>query len=278
MRWIRGFTLILCLGLGACHREAAAPAAAPTPGATLKIVGSSTMAPLVTELAQIFQTAQPGITVKVEAGGSGRGISEVRAGTTEIGMVARALTERERDLVGFAIARDGLAFIVHKDNKVTSLSAAQVRDIFSGRIANWKAVGGADAAIAVVARAEGRASTEVFTSHFGLDRTEIKSVAIANSNDDATRAIEGDRNAITFGSVGEAERKIEAGSPISLLGVDGVGASSENVRNGRYAVSRGLTLVTRSLPQGPAKQFIDFALSSRATPVIRKYDFVAYVD
>ena len=278
MRWITSFALVICFSLVACDRKDTAPEAAPTAGVTLKIVGSSTMTPLVSELAKHFQAAHPVVDIKVESGGSGRGISEVRAGTTDIGMVARALSDKERDLLGFAIARDGLGFIVHKDNEVRTLSTAQLRDIFSGRIVTWSAVGGADAKVAVIARAEGRASTEVFTRHFKLDRAQIKSVSTASDNDDATRAIERDRNAITFGSVGEAERKRDAGALIRLLKVDGVEASSENIRSGKYVLSRGLTLVTRSLPRGPAKEFIDFALSPQAVPLIRKYDFVAYVD
>ena len=278
MRKIAGFTLAVCLSLLGCQREETPRDAAAAGGVTLKLVGSSTMAPLVAELAKVFQASRPNVKLAVESGGSGRGVNEARAGTADIGMASRALTEKESDLVGFSIARDGICFIVHAENPVRAITTAQVRDIFAGRIANWKGVGGADAPISVVTRPQGYSSLEVFSEHLRVKADEIKASSAAGENDHAIKAVAADRNAITFVSVGEAERRAAAGEPIRLLTFDGIVATSENIRNGKYVLSRSLTLVTRSLPKGEAKAFIEFAMSPRAAPIIRKYDFVPYVD
>src|SRR5688572_17323905 len=75
---ITGFALLLCFSLGACHREETVPASAPATAATLKIVGSSTMAPLVSELARAFEAKHPHVRFTIESGGSGRGVDEAR--------------------------------------------------------------------------------------------------------------------------------------------------------------------------------------------------------
>ena len=272
-----GLTVLVACVLAACDRGPPKEQPFAETG-NLRLVGSSTMAPLVSQLATAFRAKHPGVTVQVESGGSGRGISEARAGKADIGMVSRALTQAERDLNGFSIARDGVSLIVHADNPVRALTAAQISGIFTGRIAAWDGVGGAQAPIEAITRPEGRSSLEVFSQHFKLPPAEIKAFSSAAENADAIKAVAANPKAITFVSVGEAERQAAAGVPIRLLDVDGIAASSENIRNGKYPLSRSLTLVTRTLPSGIPKAFVDFAMSYEAAPIIRKYDFVSYVD
>src|SRR5207245_11303884 len=107
----------------------------------LLITGSSTTAPLVSAIAKRFQLQHAGVSIDVQTGGSGRGLTDARHGKADIGMVSRALSEADRDLVGLPIARDGVAVIVHKDNPVRSLSDAQVMAIYTGKLTNWKQVG-----------------------------------------------------------------------------------------------------------------------------------------
>ena len=244
----------------------------------LTIMGSSTMAPLVIELAKVFQERNPGVAIDVKSGGSGVGISAAREGKADIGMASRALSDKERDLQGFAIARDGVSVVVHRDNPVQALNSAQVVGIFTGRIRNWKALGGGDAPITVINRAEGFSSLEVFTQYFEVNRADIKATITAAENDATYRALAADRNAITYVSVGESERRAAAGEPIKTLAIDGVAATSANVRAGKYGVVRSLTLITKGLPAGAAKNFIDYALSPQAAPIIRRHDFVTFAD
>ena len=244
----------------------------------LLLTGSSTMAPLVTEIARRFQTLHPGARVEVQMGGSGRGIADARQGKADIGMASRALTEKERDLQGFPIARDGVALVVHKTNPVQSLTDRQVVDIYSGKITNWKQLGGHEAPILVVKAEAGRSSSELFIHYFGIGYDDIKAQRVVGDNPARIELVIENPDALLYMSVGEAERKAQAGVPIKLLPVGGVAATNRNIRNGNFPISRPLTLVTRELPKGLARTFIEFALSSQVTDLVLAHDFVPYLD
>lgn len=244
----------------------------------LLVTGSSTMAPLVTAIAKRFQGLHPGVQVEVQMGGSGRGIADVRQGKADIGMVSRALAEAEQVFYGVPIARDGVAVVIHRDNPVPSLTDRQIADIYTGKITHWTQVGGADKPILLVKAEAGRSSTELFTHYFGVPYDDIKARQVVGDNPTRIKLLIENPNAILYVSVGEAERKAQAGVPIKLLPVAGVAATSKNIRSGDYPISRPLTLVTRELPKGLAKAFIEFSLSSEVTDLVLAHDFVAYLD
>lgn len=273
-----GFALMLCLLVCGCHRDDKPKDGAPAPGVTVKVVGATTISPLVSELAASFHARNPGIHIVVEEGGSTRGIEDTRAGRSDIGMVARALSDEERDLAGFSIARDGVCLIVNGDNPVNAITTVRGTDVLSGRVTSWRELGGTDARIDVITRPERRGALDLVSRHFGLRPQDIKAGSMAVDNDHAIKDVAADPNAITIVSIGEVERRAAAGVAIKPLILDGIAATSENVRNGRYPLARSLTLVTRTLPTGPTKAFVDFALSPDAAPVIRKYGFVAYIE
>ncbi|MBI1920883.1 MAG: phosphate ABC transporter substrate-binding protein [Geobacter sp.] len=244
----------------------------------LLFTGSSTMTPLMREIAKRFEAIHPNARIEVQAGGSGRGIADVRQGRADIGMASRPLTDAEQDLFGFAIARDGVCIIIHRDNPVKSLASRQVIDIFTGKTTNWKKVGGRDATITVLNATSGYSSAELFTHHFKINHSEIKAHQTVGDNPARIKAVSENPNAIVYVSVGEAERKAQGGAPIRLLPVDGVAATSRNVRSGNFPISRPLLLVTKSLPKGLAKAFIEFSLSPQVADLIMAHDFVPYTD
>jgi len=110
----------------------------------------------------------------VQTGGSSRGVSDARAGLADIGMASRALKNDEKDLLQFTIALDGISVILNKANPVESLNKQQIIDIYTGKIVNWETVGGNDAPITVINKAEGRSTLELFLHYFGLKNTEVK--------------------------------------------------------------------------------------------------------
>jgi phosphate transport system substrate-binding protein len=267
------FTLGFLALAGAAEAQPVEPASGQ-----LLLTGSSTMAPLVTAIAKRFQTLHPGVRVEVQMGGSGRGIADARQGKADIGMASRALTEKERDLQGFPIARDGVTLVVHKTNPVSSLTDRQVVEIYSGRITNWKQLGGRDAAILVVKAGPTFSSTELFIHYFDIGYADIKAQRLVGNNPARIKLLIENPDALLYMSVGEAERKAQVGVPIKLLPVGGVAATSKNIRNGNFPISRPLTLVTRELPKGLARTFIEFALSSQVTDLVIAHDFVPYLD
>jgi phosphate transport system substrate-binding protein len=244
----------------------------------LVLTGSSTMFPLIQEIARRFEEQHPQVHFEIQMGGSLRGISDAREKKADIGMSSRALNDNERDLLGYPIARDGVCFIVHEDNPVQSLTDRQLADIYRGKTTNWKDVGGKDSPIAVISRTETRSELELVEHALSINRREIKAKALAGDNPIAIDAVAKDPNAIVFISVGEAQRRTQAGAPLKLLPADGIAATEGNVRSGSFPLSRSLVLVTSDFPAGLRKAFIDFALSPQVTDLIRKYNFVPFVD
>lgn len=240
----------------------------------LVLTGSSTIAPLMAEIGKRFEQQHSGIRVDVQSGGSSRGVADARSGAADIGMASRALKAEENDLYAFTIAQDGICVILHKNNPIEILTDEQVIAIYTGKIKNWKEVGGQEAPITVVNKAEGRSTLELFLQYFKLKNTAIKADVIIGDNQQGIKTVAGNPGAIGYVSIGSAEYEATHGVPIKLLPVGGVAASIENVKNGAFPLSRPLNLVTKTMPEGLAKQFIEFAQSESVHDIIREQYFV----
>lgn len=240
----------------------------------LTLTGSSTIAPLALEIAKAFEKKNPGVRVDVQSGGSSRGIADARQGAADIGMVSRALKSDESDLTGFVIAKDGICIILNKKNKVSELSDAQVVDIYLGKIKNWKEVGGSDAPITVVNKAEGRSTLELFLNYYKLKNSDIKASVVIGDNEQGVKTVSGSANAIGYVSVGTAEFNATNGASIKILPSSKIAATTENVKNGTFPLSRVLNLVTKGEVAGLKKKFIEFAQSSEVTELVKQQYFV----
>ncbi len=244
----------------------------------LVITGASTLAPLIAEIGKRFESLYPAVRIDVQSGGSSRGVADARQGLADIGMVSRAMKEDERDLSAFPVARDGVCPILHQENPVQALTDEQVVAIYTGKITNWKAVGGTDAPITVVNKAEGRSTLEVFLHYFKLKNVDIKAQVVIGENEQGVKTVAGNRNAIGYVSIGTAEYDAAHGVPIKLLPIGGVAASTESVGKGIFPLSRPLHIVTRTPPIGLAKAFIEYAQSKAVHDLIRQQYFVPLAD
>jgi phosphate transport system substrate-binding protein len=240
----------------------------------LTISGSSTIAPLVGEIARRFEAAHPGVRVDVQAGGSSRGIADARRGTAQIGMVSRALGSDEADLTATRLAVDGVAIIVHASNRVAALTDRQIVDIYTGRVTRWSAVGGADAPITVVNKAEGRSTLELFASHFGIERTTIRAHVVIGDNLHGVRTVAADPHAIGYVSIGTAEHERTNGAPIRMLPMNGVEPSTASVRAGRFPLSRPLNLVTAGARSPLVDAFLEAATATAMNDLVEGQFFV----
>ncbi|MDB5392114.1 MAG: phosphate binding protein [Planctomycetaceae bacterium] len=274
---IRSYIALACLlslftcGCGAA--DGARTTAAPRQ-TQITITGASTIAPLMGEIGKRFEAEHPGIRVDVQTGGSSRGVADARNGLADIGMVSRDLKPDEADLQRFLIARDGVCIILHAENPVQSLSREQIISIYTGQTRNWKAVGGRDAPITVVNKAEGRSTLEVFATHFKINTKEIHADVVIGDNEQGVKTVAGNPLAIGYVSIGTAEVDREGGVPIRLLSLNEVEASVKNVRNGTFPMSRTLNLVTKTPPEGTIKELIDFASSSKVHDLVKELSFV----
>lgn len=244
----------------------------------LVITGASTLAPLIAEIGKRFESFHPTVRIDVQTGGSSRGVSDARQGLADIGMVSRSMKEDERDLSAFPVARDGVCIILHQENLVRALTDNQVVAIYTGKITNWNAVGGTDAPITVVTKAEGRSTLEVFLRYFTLKNVHVKAHVVIGDNEQGVKTVAGNHNAIGYVSIGTAEYDAAHGVPIQLLPIKGIAASTENVRKGIFPLSRPLHLVTRTAPSGLAKAFIEYAQSKAVHDLINQQYFVPLAD
>jgi phosphate transport system substrate-binding protein len=247
---------------------------APANLSRLTITGSSTVAPLAAEIGKRFETQHPEVRVEVQMGGSSRGIADARSGAAQIGMVSRALKAAESDVTATTIALDGVCPIVHRSNPIAALTNEQIVAIYTGRIRNWSDVGGKDAAIVVVNKAEGRSTLELFVDYFHLSTKGIRADVVIGDNQQGIKTVAGDERAIGYVSIGTAEFEAQRGAAIRLLPIGGVEPTVANVRLGRFPLSRPLNLVTREAPEGVVREFLDFARSAAVRDLVEEASFV----
>ena len=262
----------LLVGIGGCV-DSTTP---DHPTHKLVVTGSSTIAPLISEIGKRFETQTSGVRIDVQTGGSSRGISDIRQDLAQIGMVSRALNKNEQDLFGTIIAYDGIGMIVHQHNPVMDLDPEEIKGIYTGDILNWKDVGGFDAPITVVNKAEGRATLDLFLHYFNMRSTDIQSHVVIGDNEQGIKTVAGNPHAIAYVSIGTAEYDASQGVPVKLLGLGNYSASLQTVQEGHFPLSRPLTLVTIDSPRGIAKAFIDFAQSPEVHDLVTQHYFVPH--
>ncbi|TWA87892.1 phosphate ABC transporter substrate-binding protein (PhoT family) [Azospirillum brasilense] len=250
------------------------PLAGAAETAKLTVTGASTLAPLVSEIAHRFENANPGVRIDVQTGGSSRGVADVRRGIADIGMVSRVLKPDEDDLTVNIVARDGVGMIVNTANPVDPLSRDQVIGIYTGRITNWSQIGGPDRPITVVNKAEGRSTLDIFLEHVQLKPTDVKAHIVIGDNEQGVKVVAGNPWAIGYVSIGTAEYHAQAGTPVRLMALGPVVATTGNVANGTYGAARPLNLVTAKPPEGVAARFIAYSQSPAVHDLIHDQYFV----
>ena len=243
------------------------------PVVSLVVLGSPTMTPLMEDVGQRFQERRSDVRINVQSAAGDRAVRDTRLGLADLGMLARPLRPDETGLIGYPIARDGLAVIVHRANPVKALTDGQIVAVFSRAYANWNEVGGGDRPIALAGQSEGRSARDVFLAHFGLQPQQVRADPTVSTSEQAIEAVATHPDAIGYASVGLAEMAARS-QPIRLLPLGGVAATLDNVRNGRYPLVRPLQLLSREPPQGAVRDFIDFARSAEVDDLIQKHGFV----
>jgi phosphate transport system substrate-binding protein len=245
----------------------AAPSTAMAFTGSMKISGSTTCLPAVQAVATSFMKKYPSAKITVVGGGSGVGISDVLAGRVSIGMSSRDLktTELQKGAYPTAFARDALTIIVNPANPVKNLTRAQITAIYTGKITNWKQLGGPNAAIVPVGRAVTSGTFEFFKLKFLSGVTQSTRVKSYESNGLVRQAVAGNKYAIGYVSMAYVNSTIK---PVS---VDGVYPSRANALSGAYKYVRKLYLVTKGRPAGNAKAFVDYCLSSTGQSIVARY-------
>jgi phosphate transport system substrate-binding protein len=247
-------------------------------GGKVRLLGSSTVTPLAGPLADVYGKTHLTTQFDMEESNSNWGIGALRSGMTDIALSIKPLSsgEEDKNLVTHPVARDGLCMIVHKDNPVEALSDDQIRSIFEGKVANWKEVGGKDAALVRLNHAEVRTTLVMFVKYLGVQVSDMKYTdVVIGSDKEAIQGVVNKPDAITYVSIASALTAQAAGSPIKLIGFKGVAPTVANVENGTVPVVYDVNFVTSNAPKPPTKAFVEFATSPAAAEVRKQKNFGA---
>jgi phosphate transport system substrate-binding protein len=238
---------------------------------TVKISGGTAHIPVMKEAARLIMTANPDIQITIAGGGSGVGVKQVGEGLVDIGNTGRKPTDdeiRRYDLKLFLWAIDGVALIVNPNNKVRSLSKAQARDIYAGKIDNWKTLGGEDRKINIYTRDEASGTREVFWEKAIAKGTIAKGANVVVSNGAMKSAVSQDPYGIGYVSVGHIDKTV---APVTF---DGVMPEIETVKSGKYTIARGLYSNTKGNPATLTKKFLDFLFTDEGQKIIAEKGFI----
>lgn len=269
MRLIKIITGLAVLFYSCSHR--------PTEKSEIKIIGSDTMFELTSNLAEQYMKDNPGISVIVLGGGTATGIRALIGNETDICAASRNLKPDEAKLLGdyygslaliFLIAKDGLSVYLHPDNPIKDMSLQNVKDIYTGKIKNWKEIGGNDASIIPVTRNPNSGTYLYFKEHVLEGDEYISGLVVIPTTKEIVRYVEENVNAIGYGGIGYSGNIIHSK-------INGIEPSESNVRNDTYPISRYLHFFTTKAPEGAVKNFIDWVLSPVGQAVVRKSGSIA---
>ena len=238
---------------------------------TVRISGGTAHIPDMGEAARRIMRFNPDIRITIAGGGSGAGIKQVGEGLVDIGNSGRRATDFEISKYGlrvFELAIDGVGIIVNPRNPVSALSTSQLRDIYSGKINNWHDLGGGDGSITVYTRDNSSGTREVFWDK-ALDRGTITDRAhFAISNGAMKAAVSQDPNGIGYISAGHIDESV---IPVAL---DGVTPGLENIRTGRYPISRVLYSNTGGNPTPLTLKLVEYLLAPEGQALFKEKGFI----
>lgn len=250
------------------------------PPKKITIKGSDTMVILAQKWAELYMKKKPEVTIQVTGGGSGVGIASLINGTTDIANSSRPIKQSEMEKlkaryntlgVEIPCAKDGITIFLHSSNSVNELSIKQISGIFSGKIKNWKEVGGPDEKITLYGR-ENSSGTYVFFKDHVVKADYAASCQTLPGTAAIVNAVKKDKYGIGYGGAAYAEGvkhckvKKDDKSPAYL-------PTQENIAANKYPISRYLYMYLSSKPTGETKAYIDWILSAEGQKVITEVGY-----
>lgn len=238
---------------------------------TIDIAGGTAHIPVMTGAARRIMEINPKIVITVAGGGSGVGVQQVGEGLARIGNTGRPLKKEEIEkygLVSFPFAIDGVAVVVHPDNPVRTLSREALRDVFSGRLANWQEVGGRDAAITLYVREDGSGTREVFEGQALGGPVANPAANVVSSNGAMKTAVAQDPNGLGYVGIGHLDPSVRG------LVFEGTLPTQENAASGAYGLTRLLYMNTKGNPEGLVKDFIDYILGPEGREIVSQAGYI----
>jgi phosphate transport system substrate-binding protein len=248
--------LIIAMVMALCFTTQAAMAG------SLKIKGSTTVLPIAQKVSEAYMKQNPDVRISISGGGSGNGIKALIDKSTDIADSSRFIKSKEVKLavensvypVPFAVAYDCIVPVVHPSNSINNITMAQLKDIYMGKVKNWKEIGGPDRPIVVISRDTSSGTYEVWHKKVLKKKRVFPGALLQASNGAVVQAVAKNKNAVGYIGIGYMEASVKA------LTVNNIEGSAETTLNGTYPVSRPLYMFTPGWPKGEVASFINFVL------------------
>ena len=247
---------------------------------SITAAGSTALQPLAELGAKEFKVKNPDATINVQGGGSGTGLKQVGEGSVEIGnsdiyakdkagIDAAALTDTKVCVIGFAA-------VTNPKVKVESLTKKQLIDIFTGKIKNWKEVGGADIKVTIINRPKSSGTRATF-QEFGLDKKEEATGLTQDSSGSVKQAVKQTEGAISYLALSYfADATNKEG--LNILKIDGVEATAANISTDKYKIWSYEHMYTKGVPTGVTKAYLTYMTSSEMHASITKLGYIPMAD
>ncbi|MBI2846398.1 MAG: phosphate ABC transporter substrate-binding protein [Chloroflexi bacterium] len=277
--WLLGLALLSCSPRSTPQGEGLS--------GSFQVKGSDTMVNLGSAWAEEFMRLHPKVRISVTGGGSGTGIAALINKTTDIAQASRSMKGEEYEKarqVGvepreFVVGMDGLAVVVHPTNPVSELSFEQLSAIYSsGKVTNWKEVGGKDAPMVVLSR-DTNSGTHVFFKEHVVQYKDGSleygpNVLMSPASKTGVDEVAGNPNAIFYVGLGYVSEKVKPVAIKKEASDKAVLPSVESVKNGTYTLARPLFVYTNVEPQGLLRDYIDWVLGPEGQTIVGDLEFV----
>jgi len=226
------------------------------------IKGSTTVLPIAQKVGEAYMKEHPDVKISISGGGSGNGIKALIDGSTDIADSSRFIKPDEVKLavgkgrypVPFAVAYDCIVPVVHPSNNVANITMAQLKEIYMGKIKNWKEIGGPDLKMVVISRDTSSGTYEVWHEKVLKKERVFPGALLQASNGAIVQAVSKNKNAIGYIGIGYLDPSVKA------LMVDRVTGSAETTLNGAFPISRPLYMFTAGWPEGDTLNFINYVV------------------
>lgn len=247
----------------------------------ITVKGSDTMVILAQRWAERYMAAHPDVAVQVTGGGSGTGISALINGTTDICNASRPMKNSERDKLkqrfgtrGIEIkcAQDGLSLYVNEANPISELTMQQIKDMYTGKINNWKDVGGPNERLILYSRENNSGTYVYFKDNVLLGEDFAPTAQNMPGTAAVVNAVAKDKWGIGYGGaaygkgIREVKVKKDAVSP-------GYTPTFENIKSGNYPIARYLYMYVKNRPAGAMKEYIDWILGDEGQKIVSEVGY-----
>jgi phosphate transport system substrate-binding protein len=288
--WLFIPLLALLIVSGAACRSTAPPASAGSPvtSTTIENKGSDTMVNLALAWAEAYMALHPNVRISVTGGGSGTGIASMINGTVDIANASREMKPEEITAakqngitpVEHVVARDAIAVVVHPSNPVSELTIDQLSDMFTGKLTNWRQVGGEDRPIVLLSR-ESNSGTYVYFLEHVVRKGDAEApvffspdTLLMPSSEGISAEIRQNPNAIGYDGLGYVTPDQKTVAVARHAGEAFVEPGVETVNAGTYPIARPLYIYTRGEPTGVIKDYLNWILSDEGQKIVRELGFV----